>query len=487
VMEKYLFLTYGSEGWRGVQVRGLAIAAAFPEKSKIVFWNGYDSSFIAQAGYAVETKHMGLTDPNDIVFPKGIKAVIFADIPTNEFFNEAVFEAAIKRGIPVFLTDNLYRRGQLKETVYAYFIDRAARFYFNGPSSFAPAADKKVRVVPPFITYRARGDERGLLGERFHIPPKHTVLFGVGYLPEVRKSLERLHNQLKNLPVSTLIVGVENLGKPRRKNGITYLPFIAGEDFHRYMAGADIVVTKFGYLQILEAMALRKPVIAVGGGGYVLQGPEVLDLTLRKFIVYDPEAHTGKAVAFIRDFIRNPRRRKSVQNQLASLDNGEIDGAKVIAKDILSTLDKGQSGVQVSPTKRLVVLLNSEDKLYQRMLTNLGAHYLVHLIASAPQDPPIVKRPDENLLAEPAARLAEPLRRGEILPAGYREVLVFTRRKYDGFTVLGPWFNDWVRRLTDLIEGADEVLVSPVIKSMLGPILKKAKKLQVIAKSAVKK
>ena len=102
----YIFITYGVPGWRGVQERGIALAKNF-KKNEVLFWNGYDSNFIKKFGFACKTFNPSLIDPRKIKFPPKTKAVVFADLPSNELFIFSVFCAANQRNIPIIIFDQI--------------------------------------------------------------------------------------------------------------------------------------------------------------------------------------------------------------------------------------------------------------------------------------------------------------------------------------------------------------------------------------------
>ena len=60
----YIFVTYGTKGWRGVQERGLAIANYF-KKDEVLFLNGYDSEFIKKRGFKCKTIDLAWRIPEE--------------------------------------------------------------------------------------------------------------------------------------------------------------------------------------------------------------------------------------------------------------------------------------------------------------------------------------------------------------------------------------------------------------------------------------
>ena len=282
-MHKYLFITYGESGWRGVQVRALRMASYLP-KNEVLFWNLYDSSFIRDHGFKVETQDSSLVDPNWIVFPKGIEVIIFSDLPSNEFFNFSVFVAAKKYNLKIVICEQIYRKGQTNETVYKRFITDSDLFLMNGLSYFeSEESTNKVKIVPPQIEMNMRPEMRDEMRNKYKIPKNALVLLGVGYHQNITDKIINITHEIacEQNNFVTVITGVPQVSNIKREKNLILLPYDIGDDYFKLLYTADLVMTKFGFLQILEALALKKPVLVLGEGGWILRTPDKVDPILQ--------------------------------------------------------------------------------------------------------------------------------------------------------------------------------------------------------------
>lgn len=476
---KYLFISYGLPGWRGVQMRAIKVANEF-DKKNVIFWNAYDSNFIKKAGFAVKTINQGFKDPEKIYLPKDLKAVVFADFPTNELSNFAIYLAAKNKKVPVFVLDNIYRRHQLTEGVYKYFYENSTKLLLNGPSLFQKYA-KKAKIVAPFITYRKSGNEKDHLLDKFEIDKKNLIIFGVGYNNIILKKIELLHKKIsKELPVTTLIAGVENLKESKRVQDIIYLPFLYQDEFHQYMSGSDIVVTKFGYLQILEALSLAKPVICLGEGGYLLRTPNLIDKALQDVIVFDPELKSNSTVNYIRKFYRNYKFREKQTEKIRNLEGGRINGATEIKRIIEKDLSRKKKIKNRKDKKILILGLNSEFGNVEKDMAKIkGEKCIIHFIMPDKSDSIMKKRPDEEILNSKIETLFSE-QENEMLPHSFKKVYLFSRRRYDGLVDIGSWYYDIVSEIKLLVSKSDMVYIYSNIYPYIKELLPKSKKYRFI-------
>lgn len=489
-MKKYLFITYGQPGWRGVQVRALRIASYLP-KEEVLFWNLYDSKFVSEYGFEVETKDAGLVDPETIVFPKGIEVVIFADLPSNELFEYSVFRAARARGFKIVICEQLYRRGQLQEWVYKQFVGQSDLFLVNSVSYFKSEEKDSVKLVPPQVEIElddSIGDE---VRKRYNIPDNAFVIFGVGYHEEALKKIEELHYRLyqKFKQVYTIVVGAQ-VQKKDNDNKLL-LPFQPGDEYFKLLHMADLAIVKFGFLQILEAVALRKPTIVLGEGGYLLKTPDILDLVFKKVLRFDLQVNYS-TYSYIERLITNKDFYKNKVIQLQKLHNGDFFGARKAAEEIkklkVKSFDKTQDKSEKLKIrsgslhrKKLVILINNEIFEKEEWLRKQKNIYPLCFIIATGTEPEVVKRVPSSVLQKKIEDLQ--VRHGkEILPHSFKEVFVFSNRKYDGFTDIGQWHGMLVEHLEKLLKEADDIYLSKQGKKILGDLIrnrikKKVKKL----------
>lgn len=464
----YIFVTYGVKGWRGVQERGLAIAKHF-NKKEVLFWNGYDSDFIRKQGFNCKTMDLSLEDPKKIELPKNTKAIIFADIPTNELFQLSLFLAAKEKGIPIVIFDQVYRRGQCQEGVYKNLAEQADLFIFNG-LNFTKSEEQgssRIKIIPPLPDYKPQPKIKEKLAQKYNLDPKNIWLLVSGYFKPVyemtKKSRPLLFQKTKNFH---LIVCGLNVKKPRKKLNQLFLPYLPQREFLELLDASDIFISKFGYLQMLEALALKTPLIVGGEAGYVLK-MEILDKKLQEVIKY---AEDYKDLArIIEPFLKNEKERKKFLNKISKLHNGKMGGAK-IAADYIKKVKVAKKKVF---KKKILILVNDEIKKAENLIKAHDCLYVLGIIASVSKPGPElhpVKRPDERLLSRKIEELI--LKQPDILPHTFKEIYLFSPRKYDGFTDISPWLNVWIESLICFFKIADEILVSRQAKYLLYNLLK---------------
>ncbi len=471
----YLFITYGVKGWRGVQERGLAIAQHF-NKNEVLFWNGYDSDFIEKEGFRCKTVDLSLTEPERIKFPKNVKTIIFADLPTNELFNISLFLAAKKKNIPVIVLDQLYRRKQSKEGVYRSLAEYADMLLLNGLEFMKKEETKKIKIIPPLPNYAPQQKIKEEIALKYNLNPKNFWVLVSGYfkptLEMAKKSYLLLSQKNKNFHF--IICGLR-LGKPQKKGNQLLLPYLPQKEFLELLDASDIFISKFGFLQILEALSLKTPLIVAGEAGYVLK-TEILDKKLQEVIKY---AENPKELAEIcNSLIKNRKKRQTLSKKISKLHNGILDGAK-IAADFIKKL-KTSRKIETLPKRKILILINDEIKKAESFISQESYLYVLGIIASVSKPGPKlypVKRPEEKLLSRKIEELI--LKQQEILPHTFKEIHLLSKRKYDGLTNIFPWYDIWIKNLISHLEFADEILITPKAKflffNLLQPFKKKIK------------
>ncbi len=473
-MYKYLFITYGEPGWRGVQVRALRIAEYLPKK-EVLFWNCYDSDFITSYGFDTVVKDSGIVDPKDIVFPKGVEIVVFADLPTNEFFTYAVYQAALQQKKKIVICEQLYRRGQLQESVFATFQENSDLFLVNALSFFTTEETENIKVVPPQIEYKISDGLSDQIRQNHAIPNDAFLLLGIGYNDTVFAKIETIATTLsKEFPkLYTIILGEKGRQKQVHDRLIT-LPFAEGEEYVGLLAAADVVLVKFGFLQILEALALHKPTIVLGEGGYILRTPEVLDVAYQDVLRFDQEV-TEETYTYLRGLIANEAKREALVGKLQQIHNGALFGGKVAAGHIEALLNKP---LRKKPThaKKLAILVNNEvfDKAAW-----LGAQkdvYPLCFTVAMPAEKQAVKRIPEEVLQQLLGTLE--ISREEILPHTFKQHVFFSKRKVDGLVDIFPWYGEWIAQLEQLIQAADVIFITKNGKILLNDFIKEKKCLE---------
>ncbi len=467
----YLFVTYGEPGWRGVQVRNLDVAKYFNKKD-ILFVNGVDSKFIKKERIKCRTIDTSLIDPQEINFPPSTKALIFADLPTNELYNLSLFYRAREKNIPVVIFDNLMRRGQSKEGVFKKLIDNCDLFFFNGLDFMKTEETKKIKVIPPLPEYKNQPDAREKLLKKYNIDSQRKIIFASSYEDSTKTRIEKFYKSLSRKTKDFKLILLDtNSSHVVQKGNQIRVPYLKRQDFLEHVNGADFIISKFGYLQLLEILALKKPVIVAGKGGYVLE-TNVLDKKLQEVILYanDFEELTKFSYRLIKD---NNFSRELIK-KISKLHNGEFGGAKTSASIIQNTKFKRGKEALV---KKVIVLLNDEIKKAEELIKKEEYLLVIGIIAptSKPGPMSVVKRPDETALNR---RISELLlkQEKEILPHTFKKIYLFSRRKYDGFLDIFPWYSYMIEELKNTLKTADKVFISPQANKLISNITKSFKK-----------
>lgn len=462
----YLFITYGVEGWRGVQQRGLEIARNF-DKKDVLFWNGYDSDFIAREGFKCQTVDLSLIDPKKIKFPTNTKAAIFADLPTNELFNFSLFLAAKEQKIPVVVFDQIYRKGQLEEGVYKTMAEQADLLVLNGLNFLKEKETKKIKFIPPLASYASKKNIKGIVARKYGLDPGKIWIFVSGYYKSTWEMVKKAYPAFSKKNNFNLIISGLDVKRPKKDKEKLLLPFLQGSEYFDFLDAAEILVSKFGYLQILEALALGTIPVVAGEAGYVLQ-MEILDKELQETIGY---ANDHKDLAkILSGLLSGAKQRNRLSNKIALLHDGSFYGSKMAAgyiRNIKSAEKKKKA------TKKVLLVVNDEIGKAEEFIKNENNLYTVKFIASVSNPGPAlypVKRPDETLLGAPVKELI--VKQQEILPHSFAEIYLLSPRKYDGLIDIIPWYNTWIDNLVSLLEESDRIFVGPRAKYLLANLLR---------------
>lgn len=450
-------------------MRAIRIARYF-NKREVLFWNGYDSDFIRRFGFDTEDKGSEIIDPSEIVFPISIEAVIFSDIPSNEFFEFSVYQAALKKGLRIVICEQLYKRGQLKEGVFKHFAQNCDLFLVNSLSCFQKEEQGVVKIVPPQIECEFHESDKESVREKYGIPKDSFLLFGVGYNEEVRHKIKNIADILAKERInSTIIVsGDVDLKETIKSENMITIPFLQGDDYFKLLFTADAVMVKFGFLQILESLSLGKPTIVLGSGGYLLQTPDNLDDVFKKTVRFDLDI-TEDTVLYLKKLITDLKFRQKIIGEIRKLNNGQLFGAKKAASEI-KKITKEKSRERKSSHKKLAVLVNNELFDKAGWLKRQQDIYPLCFITAMPTKFKLVKRIPEGILNKKLGDLVlkHPM---EILPHSFKEVFAFSRRKLDGLTDILPWYEEWINHIKNLLNSADEIYISEQGKRIVGKLL----------------
>lgn len=456
-MHKYLFITYGEPGWRGVQMRLMRVAKYF-DPGEVLFWNLYDSEFIKSWGFEVETKPASLMHPKDIKFPVGTEVVVFADIPSNELFEYCIYRAALLQNKKIVICEQIYRKGQMTTGVLKHFAENADLVLANSISAFNSEASKKITIVPPQIELDLTPETKGEVYKKFGIPGDSLMIFGTGYHKNVYEKIVELTSKLsKNKYNFYTVLTSPEVKKIQKKDRLILIPQATGDEYFQLMYSADIALVKFGFLQILEALALHKPTIVLGEAGQVLQNPKAIDELLKQAL-YITQDLDEKVYSYVEKLVKDSAFRGKKVSELAKLHDGSLFGAR-LAADQIKKLSLKSTTKKVQSKKKIAILINNEITEKSDWLQNNSNILPICVIAPMPTTSEVIKRiPNETFGL--SVRDLQFDQEDEILPHSYKNVHIFSRRKFDGFVDAFDWFENWIESMERYFEQADEIYIT---------------------------
>lgn len=454
---KYLFITYGEPGWRGVQMRLMRVAKYF-ENGEVLFWNIYDSEFIKSWGFDVETKPASLVHPRDIKFPPDIEVVVFADIPSNELFEYCIYRAALLQNKKIVICEQIYRKGQMANGILKHFADNADLVIANSISAFSGEESKKVALVPPQIELSLSPEDKKKVYQQYGMPEDSLMIFGTGYHKNVYDKIVELSGKLsKNNHNFYTVLTSPEVQKIQKIDHLILVPQVTGDDYFRLLYAADIALVKFGFLQILEALALHKPTIVLGEAGQVLQNPKAIDPLLKKAL-YITQDLDEAVYSYVERLISDDAFRRKKVSDLAKLHDGSLFGARLAADKIRKLLTKNATK-KLKVSKKIAILVNDEITEKSVWLQNNSNILPICVIVPMPTSSAVIKRiPNETFGL--SVKDLQVDQSDEVLPHSYRNVHIFSRRKFDGFVDAFDWFENWIESMESYFEQADEIYVS---------------------------
>jgi len=327
----YAFVTYSFAGMRGVQARGVRIAEHLGDR-EVVFLNSGDADWLTQAGYRViDTPFDRVARLSSIRFPKGTKAAIFTDIPTNRPYQALLFLAAKRQGIPAVVVENIYHREQHRELVYRSVMEYADLFLWNGLSCLWQRKLPRVRLVPPLIrkpTLTAR-EAREEIFRQYGIPPGNRLVLASGYKDDVKEIIDRLFGALGEHHHDLTCIVIAASDRVEHRGTIIYTPVLQEEAIRNLLLASDLLVCKKGYLQILEAFSLAVPVVCIGKheGFY----DSWIDPQIREVLPYYPY-FSEELVRTVAALLKDSPQRDAWIGKVKALHDGSLDGAEEAAR-----------------------------------------------------------------------------------------------------------------------------------------------------------
>ena len=443
----YLFITYGRKDMRGVQVRGLRIAKHFSKK-EVLFINGGDEKWIKRLGYRYKNYDFNKFHlPSQISLPKKIKGIVFCDLPTNRPFQLGILLHARKKKIPCVVLDNIYHRGQSKETVYQNTERYSDKLILNGLSSLDPGT-KKTTVIPPLIdTSLIEGKTKENIKEEivsnFNLREKpEKIIFAIGYNPSTYKEIIKIYRHFQKEKSNTLFIVISQTKEIKKKKNLVEIPPLEGDKMTFFTKASDLVISRAGYLQTIETLALGRPLVALGEKGGFRE--KWLDKKITDSVIISESASLALTER-IREIVESPAAYNKLTKRIESLHNGELNGAESAAKIIRKTKSR-----QTKYPKILIVSLDKEKETKEAKELLKKHPFALPIYLSMPFFTDVFER-----------KLSDygPALEKETL--GYNPALIYSlgRDALHSFTKIFPWYEFYLESLKNAIEESDKCFV----------------------------
>lgn len=441
----YIFITYGREGMRGVQVRAIRIAQAFP-KNEVLFLNSGDDTWLKNFGYNVTAVDLEkFTDPSKTNLPDDTRCLIFPDLPTNRAGQLAYLLAARKKKIPVVVVDNLYSAAQLDTKPFKNVLAYADKLYLLGLSFLKDKiVDPKITLVPPLINKQdtSAQEAKNMVCTEFGYSPDKPLVLAEVYNREVFEISRQIAEKYPD--VQFIFLGSQEEAFANVKPAGT----VGSEKIVSLTLAADLVLCKLGYQQVLEVLALGKPLIVLGSERGLQES--WLDPRM-KAVLPEYTSFTPELTDLFEKLLLNRDFRKTRLMEIENLHNGSFDAVFTISQGIRTA----SFSEKILPKTVLLALLDNNLAAVKKIMKEkqfvlpvlfsyaLGAHAenrrmlqdLKLADVSAETDFPAI-RPDFSLIAN------------------------FSPHSTHSFAQVTPFYEDLYAALKNLLVSADKIIVA---------------------------
>lgn len=447
----YIFITYGSKDIRGVQIRGLRVAEYF-DKKDVVFWNSGDGKIIKKEGYrrnAININFLGLIE--NVRFPKNTKAIIFCDLPTNKAYQISVLLAANKKKIPCVVLDNIYNFSQLKEKSFSNILQYCDCLALNGLSYFNKAEkfNEKIKIIPPLMKKYAIDEKYiKLIKNKYKIKENKEIILSIGYNKDTLEKILKIAKVFEKSKPNLVFIIPGNFKKPVSCKNVIKVPFLKEKELYCLMHLSNLVISKFAYLQLLEILALKKIVIAVGARGLK---PEWLEKSLLGAIPYYPEIDLKSLEAIGKLLDKSSPQRKNLQSKVNRIHDGSMDGGKIIA----DLIDKAVYA-QKKSDKIILFAVDKKEEIDIAKKVMRDNAFILPVIISAPWFSSI-----QNFFLKNGSRQLFDFWQGEkdILPCSFSLLMNFYPSSFHSFSQILPFYDIMVKNIRKLAEDSDKIIV----------------------------
>lgn len=459
----YVFITYGFRGMWGVLLRGLRIAKHF-NKKEVLFLHCGEDKLLKKTGYKYKKfEFESLISPKKIFLPKNTKKIIFCDLPSNRPFQVSILLAAKKKGIPVIIIENIYRRGQLEEKVYKNNLRLADSLILNGLAFFKKEKRSKTYIVPPlFSKPDPINNPKTEVYSKFKIPLKNEYILAFGYNEQALRIIKKVADALRNRypKLSVVITGLYK--RIVKKKNMIYTPYLSEKDLTNLIYYSKMILGKRGYLQILESLAFRKPIICLGDfKGFK---DDWLDEKLKEVTPHFSD-YNRKLMDHISFLLEASSARKKYLKKIEKLHDGSFNGDEKIAKIIRKTRFHP---INIKPVSLISLALPEELKEVKKMIQK--EDFLLPVLISIPYFYKYKCRQND-------VNYDNIIPRKDLLRFGFNWTIHFGPHDYFSISQIYPWFDFLMSHLEKIIKESHKVyVIGNRTADFIRPLISKYKK-----------
>ena len=470
----YLFITYARKEMRGVQVRGLRIAKHFSKK-EVMFINGGNNDWIKKEGYKYKNYDFNkFYLPSQIDMPQNIKCIVFCDLPTNRAFQISLLMFAKKKKIPCVVLDNIYRRNQIKDTVYKNIKFYSDKLILNGLNFLSKNNDKDAVVVPPLIDDalikgKKKEDIRNEALKKLKIRKKpNKIVFCVGYNSSTRKEIVKIFNYFQKKNLNVLFIVVSQTKKIKKKPNIIEIPSVSGDKMSFFIKASDLVICKAGYLQVIETLALAQPLVALGKKGGFRE--KWLDKKILDAIIVSEHA-SYDLYKKIKELLFSPLVRQKVMKKIKSIHNDKLNGSQITANLIKKTKFFPKKFPKI-----IIISLDKKEEMEETKKILRKYPFALPIYFSMPFFTNVFNRKLTDY---------DPTPKKEVLHYNPALIYSFDYDSIHSFAKIFPWYSFLFKSIENFVKNSDKcIIVGKETYNYLEKILEKYnKKIRIIDKS----
>lgn len=432
---------------KGVQVRGLRIAKYFSKK-EVMFINGGNDEWIKKEGYKYKNYDFNkFYLPSQVKLSGKIKCIVFCDLPTNRAFQLSILLFAKEKNIPCVVLDNIYRQNQFKDTVYKNIKHYTDRLILNG-LSFMDKKEKKLAIIPPLIYSdliqgKTQKDIKNEVVKKFKLKkePK-KVIFGVGYNSSTYKEIFKIYNYFRKDNLDVFFIVTSKTKKIKKRVNMVEIPFLSGEEMAFFTKASDLVISRAGYLQVIETLALGRPLAVLGEKGGFRE--KWLDKKILNSIIIS-ESGSYSLYKKIKKLIKSPVVYQKTIKKITALHNGKLNGSKVTADLIRKTKFHSKK------FPKILILSLDKEKETKKVKKILRKYpFALPIYFSMPFFTNVFDRKLSDY---------DPTPEKEVLHYNPALIYNFDYDSFHSFVKIFPWYDFLFRNLENFVKESDKCII----------------------------